>query len=87
MLKIVGHEEREATTLRLQGDVIGLWVEELRRSCDLAQAAGQAVTVDLTDVGFVDRDGVALLHRLEASGVALENASRFVAEQLKAGIR
>jgi hypothetical protein len=83
MLKIVP-QEREGMTLRLQGDVIGLWVEELRRSCDAARRSGEALTVDLTDVGFVDWDGVALLRRLEDAGVLLVNASRFVVEQLKA---
>jgi len=86
MLKIVP-QEHEGTTLRLQGDVIGLWVEELRRSCDAARRWGEALTVDLTDVGFVDWDGVALLRRLEDAGVLLVNASRFVVEQLKAPVR
>ena len=71
----------------LQGDVIGLWVGELQRSCDGARASGLAVTVDLTDVGFVDQDGVDLLRRLRARGVSLVNASRFVLEQLKATAR
>jgi len=83
MLKIVEQGEREGTRLRLQGDVIGLWVEELRRSCDSARRAGP-VTVDLTDVGFLDWAGVDLLRRLDDDGVRLVNASRFVIEQLKA---
>lgn len=72
------------STLRLEGDVIGLWVDELRRSSEEPLAAGTQLTVDLADVGFVDREGIELLQRLGARGVAVVNASRFVAEQLKA---
>jgi uncharacterized protein YoaH (UPF0181 family) len=43
--------------------------------------------VDLADVGFVDREGIELLQTLGARGVAVVNASRFVAEQLKAQTR
>jgi hypothetical protein len=87
VLKIVAHPEGARTTLRLQGDVIGRWVEELRRSCDAVRMSGEPVTVDLTDVGFVDWDGVALLRMLQDTGVPLVHASRFVVEQLKAPAR
>jgi len=84
MLKIVAQHQSRETTLRLQGDVIGAWVEEFRRSCDAARVAGGPVVVDLSDVGFVDGDGVVLLRMLAEDGVSLVNASRFVVEQLKA---
>jgi len=87
MLKIVAHERDRRSTLRLEGDVIGLWVDELRRSSEGPLALGAELTVDLTDVGFVDREGIELLQRLGARGVAVVNASRFVAEQLKAQTR
>ena len=83
MLRIVEEAERRGTRLYLQGDVIGLWVEELQRSCEAARQAGP-VTVDLSDVGFVDWTGVSLLRKLDDAGVRLVNASRFVVEQLKA---
>jgi len=84
MLKIVADKRDRQSTLRLEGDVIGLWVDELRRSSEEPLAAGTQLTVDLADVGFVDREGIELLQRLGARGVAVVNASRFVAEQLKA---
>jgi len=84
VLKIVAQHQPRETTLRLQGDVIGAWVEEFRRSCDTARASGGPVVVDLGDVGFVDGNGVVLLRMLAEAGVSLVNASRFVVEQLKA---
>ena len=87
MLRIETKEGHMGTMLTLQGDVIGLWVGELQRSCDSAGASGNVLTVDLADVGFVDWAGVDLLRRLRDRGVSLVNASRFVLEQLKATAR
>ena len=84
MLKIAQLEETPGRqTLRLEGQVIGPWVEELRRSCERILEAGGAVTLDLADVSFVDREGVALVHTLAGRQVTLLNSSPFVAEQLK----
>lgn len=73
-----------ATTLRLQGRVIGPWVDELQRVCERVLASGAALTLDLGDVSFVDRGGVRLLRGLTNRDVTLLNGSGFVGEQLKA---
>jgi anti-anti-sigma regulatory factor len=84
MLKIVIDERTSGTpTLELEGRVIGPWVEELRRSCDEVLATSAKLTLDFSDVSFVDRDGVELLRSLRNKDVALLNCSPFVAEQLK----
>ena len=69
--------------LRLEGQVGGPWVEELRRLCDQHLATGSALLLDLTDVSFVDLEGVALCRRLQDCNVVLLYCSPFVAEQLK----
>ncbi len=74
----------DATTLRLEGRVIGPWVDELRRVCERALASGGTLTLDLGDVSFVDRAGVRLLKSLTGRDVMLLNGSGFVGEQLKA---
>ena len=56
---------------------------ELRRSCDGVLAKGKRLTLDLSDVSFVDRDGVALLRSLKRTDVQLRNCSPFVALQLE----
>jgi anti-anti-sigma regulatory factor len=73
-----------AATVRLVGRVIGPWVEELRQACERLLAEVVGITLDLSEVVFVDRDGVDLLRRLAERSVALVNCSGFVAEQLRA---
>ena len=85
MLKIVAVEPgTDEAILRLEGRVIGPWVEEVRRSCESVFSRGARLTLDLSDVSFVDREGVDLLRSLRDRHVALENCSPFVATLLKA---
>lgn len=74
---------KESATLRLDGQVIGPWVGELRRSCDKVLADGGELTLDLTGVSFVDGEGIRLFRRLLDRHVTLTNCSPFVAEQLR----
>jgi len=70
--------------LVIEGRVIGPWVVELERACERALAGTAAeLTVDLSEVAFVDPDGLELLCGLGRRGVRLD-CSGFVAEQLKA---
>jgi len=90
MLKISNspaeHEDGEIY-LRLEGQVAGPWVEELRRVC--AETLGnnghtqQHLVIDLSGVSFVDGDGIALFHELAALRVLFTECSAFVAEQLR----
>lgn len=89
MLRITRTEyrERDGVLLRLEGDVRGEWVDELRRACD--EAAGTSdrpsrqLVLDLRDVLFIDARGVVLFHELSARSAELTNCSPFVAEQLR----
>lgn len=84
MLRISRVESPDAATLiRLEGQVRGPWVEELRRACEQFLATGNGLILDLTDVSFIDMDGVALCRRLADRKVRLLRCSPFVAEQLK----
>jgi hypothetical protein len=85
MLKIVLLEGTADTAmLRIEGRVVGPWVEELRRSCDQVLATGAALALDVSEVSFVGREGARLLQSLADRGVTLTNCSAFVVEQLKA---
>jgi anti-anti-sigma regulatory factor len=85
MLKIVSlGDDHGATTLVLEGRLIGPWVGELRHSCDEALASAAQLTLDLRSVSFVDRDGIELLRKLADRHTRVTNCSPFVAEQLKA---
>jgi len=73
----------QAAALRLEGRVIGPWVLEARRSCEKFLAHGRRLTLDLAEVSFVDRDGIALLRELMGRQVTFVNCSPFLTEQLK----
>jgi anti-anti-sigma regulatory factor len=71
--------------LRVEGRLMGGWVEELRRACDLhALSDGIRLTLDLADVSFADAAGIELLKELRIRLVTLLSPSSLVAEQLKA---
>ena len=74
-----------AVRLRVEGRLMGRWVEELRRTCDLQGLSdGIRLILDLVDVSFADAAGIELLKELRARSVTLLNLSSLVAEQLKA---
>jgi anti-anti-sigma regulatory factor len=83
MLKIVVESRDGVSFVRAEGQMIGPWVSELRRSLEELVQEGVEPIIDLSGVSFVDREGVHLLRTLEDRGVAVVNSSRFVAEQLK----
>jgi anti-anti-sigma regulatory factor len=80
-------DDNEAVLFRIEGQVSGPWIEELRRVCNETLGGNghgsQRLVLDLADVSFVDADGVALFRELAARRVILTNASLFVTEQLK----
>ncbi|HSB71081.1 MAG TPA: hypothetical protein VLT62_17270 [Candidatus Methylomirabilis sp.] len=85
MLRIQCDEKMdERLTIRLEGRVIGPWVNELRRTCEECFSTGTKLCLDLSEVLFLDRDGVELLRSLRERDVRFLNCSRFVAEQLRA---
>ena len=83
MLKISeGKAVKQTTTFRLEGRVVGPWVDELKQVCEPFVKNGH-LALDLTDVTFVDESGGALLVSLRSRGAKLLNAMPFVEEQLK----
>jgi anti-anti-sigma regulatory factor len=84
MLRIV--EEKMAnnsTALRLDGSIVGQWVEVLRSSCEQVFQSDGRVILDLTGVSFADHDGVRLLWQLERRQATIINCSPFLREQIK----
>ena len=73
--------------LRLEGQVTGPWVAELRRVCtDVLGNNGHRenhLVLDLAGVSFLDADGIALFRELAGRRVSFTNSSPFIAEQLK----
>jgi ABC-type transporter Mla MlaB component len=83
MLRIsVLQSSEQVMSLRVEGEVAGRWVEELRKSCEGALSRSVQVALDLAGVSFIDVDGIALLRGLMDRRVVLTNLSSFIAEQL-----
>lgn len=83
MLRIDTVERDGREVMRLEGRVIGPWVDEVRRSCRDALGRNPDLVIDLAAVSFVDPDGVVLLRDLASRRVAFANTTPFVAAQLK----
>jgi len=84
MLKISEIEPAlRARTLRLEGQLVGPWVEELRSACGPMMESGRPWRLHLAEVEYLDAAGVALLLELRTHGAALTESPPFVAEQLR----
>jgi anti-anti-sigma regulatory factor len=75
------------TVLRLDGEVVGPWVDELERICAEATSSDHAttprLTLDLSGVSFLDAKAITLLRELVTGHVSVTNCSVFIGEQLK----
>ena len=75
------------TTLRLEGEINGRWVEELRKECVRMLGTdtmnGRRLVLDVGGVSSIDGAGLALLRELVSRLVLVRNASLYVSELLK----
>ena len=86
MLKISRVSESDSPlVLRLEGQLTGPWVDELRRVCIATTNGTKApqLVLDLAGVSFLDASGILLLRQLVTGPVSITNYSLFIAEQLK----
>ena len=84
MLRISAIESAgNGTTLRLEGQLCGPWIDELDNAVERVLAAHRQLTLDLGDVSLIERPGLALLASLSRRSVALVRCSPFQVEQLR----
>jgi hypothetical protein len=69
--------------LRLEGKLIGPWVNELKSCCAIVGNEGRRLSLDMTDVLFADRRGLTLLRALQESNVALTGCTPLLSEELR----
>jgi|SRR5678815_5054820 anti-anti-sigma regulatory factor len=74
---------QQEIVLHLHGRLSGLWVELLRRIAEPVLDENQILTIDLTNVTFVDCEGITVLRILMDRGARDVNAPLFVAEQIR----
>ena len=70
-------------TLLLEGRITNGEIGEIEHLCEEAFARQCRLTLDLSGVSFVAREGVALMQKLVQCHAQITNCSGFVAEQLR----
>ena len=81
MLRIERVDEGSDVTFRATGRLTGPWVAEFERAVS-GYLTDAPLLIDLTDVPFVDRAGIALLRMLRSRTHVKLRCSAFVAEQI-----
>jgi ABC-type transporter Mla MlaB component len=76
-------EPGQPVRLRLEGRLVGPWVDELQRTCESLVERGDQVSLDLSGVSFADPDGIALVRALRRDRVAIVNCTPFLALQIE----
>lgn len=69
--------------LKIDGNLVDPFVEELRAACTPHLEAGRAVQLELSGIGYAEASGVALLRELAEQGVELIGGTPFLRELLR----
>ncbi len=70
-------------TIKLEGELLGPWVEEVRKACALGTDLSGRTSLDLRALTFVDAAGEGLLRDLIGRGIEVVACSNYVAELLR----
>jgi len=71
MLRITVHKDADLTTLKLEGRIVGEWVDELERAWLAANDRTSPIKVDLSGVTFVEEEGKRVLAWVFEQGATL----------------
>lgn len=71
-------EDSDQVCLKVEGRVIGDWVDELDRTCGSCLSQSRQITLDMSDVTYIDRQGVETLKRILGKNVRLTGATLLV---------
>ena len=84
MLRISRSEDDpHRLTIRLEGQLIGPWVDELRDIAGHVSNRECQLSLDVSEVTFADQAGVELLVSLRSRNFALTGCSPFLQERMK----
>jgi ABC-type transporter Mla MlaB component len=70
-------------TLRLEGKLLGPWVDELRRVCEELHSSPGGLRLNLAGVMYIDPAGIKLLCDLIGRGATVSECTGFVDELLR----
>jgi hypothetical protein len=84
MLRIIRLVEGgRSETIRLEGSLLGPWVNEARRVYDLSTSQASCIRLDLAALSYLDEDGRGLLCEWIRRGAEVTSCSRYVAAVLQ----
>ncbi len=84
MFKISTVTQDENITFKLEGKLVGEWVEEAWRTFQAHSDHGARRRLDLSELTFVDGRGARLLRDLVESGATIVACTNFVSEVIHA---
>lgn len=71
-------EDSDTVCLKVEGRVIGDWACELNRTCGYCLSQNRRIILDMSDVTYIDRQGVDALKRILGDNVQLTSATLLV---------
>lgn len=74
-------------TIKLEGKLLGPWVDEVRQACAAGTIPAGRTSLDLSALTFVDAAGEGLLRDLIGQGIEVVACSNYVAELLRSSAR
>ncbi|MFN0137097.1 MAG: STAS domain-containing protein [Phycisphaerae bacterium] len=86
MLRITPVTSQSSARFRLEGKLVGPWVDALREVIDRTEPTQTPAEVEMAAVTFVDESGIELLRELIRQRRAIVSCSNFVAELLRAEV-
>jgi anti-anti-sigma regulatory factor len=81
--RITVAKDSSATRLVVSGRLVGPWITELARTFELQTERGAPLVVDISDVSFVSRDGIAVLRGFLSRGASVHGCSAYLEPQLR----
>jgi ABC-type transporter Mla MlaB component len=79
--KVAGPSSEQ--TLKLEGRLVGPWVDELLDTCSALLTGSSRIRLELSGVAFVDAAGAQLLRDLILRGVEMDACSNYIAELIR----
>ena len=70
--------DEETVTLKIEGRIVGPWVDELKRECKKCLATQSKLVIDLSGVSFIDGRGVKALKSIVGDRTRLTGYSLFL---------
>ena len=70
--------DEDTVTLKIEGRIVGRWVEELDAECKKCLAKKSKLVIDLSGVSFIDDRGIKVLKGMRGDRTRLTGHSLFL---------